>query len=225
MRRRSWPSSSAGAATVARVRSALLHPTVDSWPTYHGDYSGQHHSALTQITPANVHQLTLAWAFQTNITQLIKATPILVNGVDLPHDARQHVGDRRAIGPADLALHLSGERRVPDRPSRRRGATGDLGLPDDARRAPGRARRAHRHRCDGTSRSPTRGAATGRPTRRSIIRNHLHRRCVGRLRQSARHPQVVRSRNRRAAVDVLQHAAARHAGLDRAAARPAGRCG
>src|SRR4029077_13942495 len=59
----------------------LLKPSADSWPTYHGDYSGQHHSRLTQVTPANVNQMTLAWAFQTNQTQAIKATPILVNGV------------------------------------------------------------------------------------------------------------------------------------------------
>ena len=59
----------------------LLKPPADSWPTYHGDYSGQRHTALDDITPANVHQLTLAWAFQTNQTQQIKATPILVNGV------------------------------------------------------------------------------------------------------------------------------------------------
>ena len=61
--------------------TALLKPSADSWPTYHGDYSGQRHSRLTQITPANVHQLTLAWAFQTGQAQQIKATPILVNGV------------------------------------------------------------------------------------------------------------------------------------------------
>ena len=61
--------------------SALLKPSVDSWPTYHGDYTGRRHSRLTQITPANVHRLTLAWAFQTNQPQQIKATPILVNGV------------------------------------------------------------------------------------------------------------------------------------------------
>src|SRR6266498_1180273 len=59
----------------------LLNPPADSWPTFHGDYSGQRHSKLTQITPANVHQMTLAWAFQTNQTQQIKAAPILVNGV------------------------------------------------------------------------------------------------------------------------------------------------
>ena len=61
--------------------SALLEPSADSWPTYHGDYTGRRHSRLTQITPANVNQLTLAWAFQTGQTQQIKATPILVNGV------------------------------------------------------------------------------------------------------------------------------------------------
>src|SRR6476660_9801305 len=61
--------------------SMLLKPPTDTWPTFHGDYSGQRHSKLQAITPGNVHQLTLAWAFQTNQAQQIKATPILVNGV------------------------------------------------------------------------------------------------------------------------------------------------
>jgi len=61
--------------------AALLKPSTDSWPTYHGDYSGQRHSTLTQITPANVGQLTLAWAFQTGQPQQIKSTPIVVNGI------------------------------------------------------------------------------------------------------------------------------------------------
>ncbi len=61
--------------------SSLLHPAADSWPTYHGDYSGRRHSSLTQITPANVRQLTLAWAFETGQAGQIKATPVLVNGV------------------------------------------------------------------------------------------------------------------------------------------------
>src|SRR3954463_10273629 len=59
----------------------LLHPAPDSWPTYHGDYTGQRHSKLTQITPENVNQLGLAWAWQSGTTAQIKATPILVNGV------------------------------------------------------------------------------------------------------------------------------------------------
>jgi alcohol dehydrogenase (cytochrome c) len=61
--------------------AALLNPPRDSWPTYHGDYSGRRHSRLTQITPENVRQLTLAWSFQTGQGQQIKASPILVNGV------------------------------------------------------------------------------------------------------------------------------------------------
>lgn len=56
----------------------LLKPPADSWPTYHGDYSGEHHSKLTQITPANVGQLTQAWEFPI---RGIKSTPVLVNGV------------------------------------------------------------------------------------------------------------------------------------------------
>ena len=40
----------------------LLHPSPDSWPVYHGDYSGKRHSQLTQIAPQNVGSLGLAWA-------------------------------------------------------------------------------------------------------------------------------------------------------------------
>src|SRR5438477_9352725 len=59
----------------------LLHPPADSWPGYHGDYSGRRHSSLHQITPENVKNLSLAWAFQTNQTSLIKSSPLLVNGI------------------------------------------------------------------------------------------------------------------------------------------------
>src|SRR3984885_3265079 len=61
--------------------ATLLHPPADSWPGYQGDYSGQRHSRLTQITPQNVANLSLAWAFQTNQPAEIKSTPILVDGV------------------------------------------------------------------------------------------------------------------------------------------------
>lgn len=40
----------------------LLKPLKDSWPTYNGDYSGKRYSALTQLNPANVKHLTLAWS-------------------------------------------------------------------------------------------------------------------------------------------------------------------
>jgi alcohol dehydrogenase (cytochrome c) len=59
----------------------LLHPPTNSWPGYHGDYSGRRHSSLTQITPQNVKNLTLSWAFQTERTIAIKASPLLVDGI------------------------------------------------------------------------------------------------------------------------------------------------
>jgi alcohol dehydrogenase (cytochrome c) len=68
-------------AVDGELDSALLRPPQDSWPTYHGDYSGRRHSALTQITPDNVRTLALQWAFQTNQAQQIKASPILVDGI------------------------------------------------------------------------------------------------------------------------------------------------
>jgi alcohol dehydrogenase (cytochrome c) len=81
------PTEMAGPAAVTRPASgglepqALLAPTPDSWPTYHGDYSGRRHSRLSAITPENVHQLTLAWTFQTGQPDSIKATPLIVNGI------------------------------------------------------------------------------------------------------------------------------------------------
>ena len=59
----------------------LLHPPADSWPGYHGDYSGRRHSSLTQITSQNVKNLALAWAFQTDQLSLIKSSPLLVDGI------------------------------------------------------------------------------------------------------------------------------------------------
>src|SRR5215471_8542 len=59
----------------------ILNPTPDSWPGYHGDYSGMRHSHLKQITPQNVKNLTLAWAFETNQRADIKSSPLVVDGV------------------------------------------------------------------------------------------------------------------------------------------------
>src|SRR6202161_4473763 len=61
--------------------SQIVHPSPDSWPLYHGDYSGMRHSHLTQITPENVGKLAMAWAFQTNQPAEIKSSPLLVDGV------------------------------------------------------------------------------------------------------------------------------------------------
>ena len=59
----------------------FLSPPADAWLTYHGEYNGQRHSKLTQITPENVGKLKQVWRFQTGQTQAIKASPILKDGV------------------------------------------------------------------------------------------------------------------------------------------------
>ena len=74
----------------------------DSWPTYHGDFSGRRFSTLKQITTTNVKSLTLAWAYRLNVsragaivggegpdqlpagvpaTMTIKSTPLMRNGI------------------------------------------------------------------------------------------------------------------------------------------------
>jgi alcohol dehydrogenase (cytochrome c) len=63
------------------TQEMLLKPPADTWPGYHGDYSGRRHSHLTQITAENVDKLALSWAFQTNQNNSIKCTPLLVDGV------------------------------------------------------------------------------------------------------------------------------------------------
>jgi alcohol dehydrogenase (cytochrome c) len=74
--------SAPGSLVAQNLENAqLVHPRPDSWPTYHGDYSGRRHVAFTQITPQNVPDLSLAWAFQTNQTAQIKSSPLLVDGI------------------------------------------------------------------------------------------------------------------------------------------------
>ena len=80
---------------------AAQTPT-DSWPTYHGDFSGRRFSPLMQIDTANVKSLALAWTYRLNLsragaivggegpddapssaaaTPLIKSTPLMQNGI------------------------------------------------------------------------------------------------------------------------------------------------
>src|ERR1700674_3554630 len=54
------------------------------WLTFSGDYSGQRHSPLKQITPENAHRLTAQWTFQTETMARgrgYEATPLVVDGV------------------------------------------------------------------------------------------------------------------------------------------------
>src|SRR6185437_3664725 len=56
----------AGLSAQGVDKNMLLHPPPDSWPTYHGDYSGRRYSTLDQINKSNVATLTLAWTYKAN---------------------------------------------------------------------------------------------------------------------------------------------------------------
>jgi len=51
--------------------ASLLKMPTDSWPTYHGDYSGRRYSTLTQINSDNVKNLALAWVYRLNTSQAL----------------------------------------------------------------------------------------------------------------------------------------------------------
>ena len=53
------------------------------WLTYSGDFTGQRHSPLKQITPQNVHRLAAQWTFQAEgmvIGRGFETTPIAIDG-------------------------------------------------------------------------------------------------------------------------------------------------
>jgi alcohol dehydrogenase (cytochrome c) len=70
-----------GESSLSFTAQNILNPSPQTWPTYHGDYSGQRHSPLKQIGPDNVHTLSLAWSWQSGSTQRMKGGPILVDGI------------------------------------------------------------------------------------------------------------------------------------------------
>jgi len=72
-----------GGVTYEDILSGLTaDPT--RWITYHGDYTGQRHSPLTQITPENVRRLAPVWTFQTGFDTRgrgFETTPLALDGV------------------------------------------------------------------------------------------------------------------------------------------------
>ncbi len=65
--------------TYDRLLNSAKEP--HNWLTYGGDYFSHHYSPLTQITPANVKSLNLAWVYQSPIAGSWQATPIVVDGI------------------------------------------------------------------------------------------------------------------------------------------------
>src|SRR6202166_1287320 len=62
-----------------RLLNAAKEP--QNWLTYSGGFAGQRYSTLSQITPENVKDLTLQWAFQARSTEKFESTPLVVDGV------------------------------------------------------------------------------------------------------------------------------------------------
>jgi alcohol dehydrogenase (cytochrome c) len=52
-----------------------------NWLTYNGTYASQRHTALRQITPANVKDLQQQWVLQNQVYGAWQASPIVVDGV------------------------------------------------------------------------------------------------------------------------------------------------
>jgi acido-empty-quinoprotein group A len=78
--------------------AAIGRAPTDSWPTYHGDYTGRRFSPLTQIDAGNVKGLGFAWVYRLNTSTTgaimggegqaavagnpaVKSTPLMVDGV------------------------------------------------------------------------------------------------------------------------------------------------
>jgi len=68
-----------GGLAYERIVNAAKEP--HNWPTYWGDYSGRHFSALKEINTANVKTLQAAWMHQPGGKGGLQATPLVVDGV------------------------------------------------------------------------------------------------------------------------------------------------
>src|SRR5579862_8416931 len=65
--------------TYDRLLKAAAEP--QNWLLYGGDYFSNHYSRLTQITPANAKNLSLAWVYQSAVAGSWEATPLVVDGI------------------------------------------------------------------------------------------------------------------------------------------------
>ncbi len=58
----------------------LLHPDAGDWLMYRRTYDGSGFSPLKEITPSNIHKLSLAWSFSTDLVEAHETTPIVNHG-------------------------------------------------------------------------------------------------------------------------------------------------
>lgn len=105
--------------TMLVAHAAGAQAAGEGWPAYGGDAGGTRYSSLTQLTPANVAQLEVAWTFRTGERgegvkdwerSAFEATPILHDGALYFTTSRTDV---IAVDAATGALrwrHASGSR-------------------------------------------------------------------------------------------------------------------
>lgn len=76
-------SSPAAPVSTADLLQGLKAPT--RWLTFSGDYTGQRHSPLKQLTPQNVAGLVPQWSFQTEVPGFagrgLENSPLAVDGI------------------------------------------------------------------------------------------------------------------------------------------------
>ncbi|HSU61845.1 MAG TPA: PQQ-binding-like beta-propeller repeat protein [Bryobacteraceae bacterium] len=61
--------------------SDILKSPAENWLTYHGDYSGQRHSPLTQINRDTVRNLVPKWTYHFGGAARLESTPVVADGV------------------------------------------------------------------------------------------------------------------------------------------------
>jgi quinohemoprotein ethanol dehydrogenase len=65
--------------SVAKSPEMKIGP--DDWANPGGDQGKSHHSLLTDITPANIGTLGLAWQAELGTNRVLEATPVVIDGV------------------------------------------------------------------------------------------------------------------------------------------------
>ena len=94
-----------GGVTFERLQNAAAEP--HNWLTYSGGYHSNRHTALDQITTANVDELEMRWVFQAQSLQVFQTTPLVVDGVMYLTEAPNTVvGARREARAGVLALRI-----------------------------------------------------------------------------------------------------------------------
>lgn len=94
MKRIFLPSLFLGVAILTAAQFTQLSPQAisdEEWPEYLGGPDRNHYSTLTQINPANVNQLKVAWEFHSRDSGQVQCNPIIVGGTLFGVTASNHL--------------------------------------------------------------------------------------------------------------------------------------